>query len=566
MARLLLIPSALIGLLVAVMIWSGSASDQRADFAFINRGDNKSLDPNNMSWMQDIRLAYALWEGLYALDPTTLQPILGSAASVDLSPDKRIYTFHIRSDARWSNGEALLARDFLFEFRRMLETPGEYTYLHHYIQGAQAYEAAYSDYLKAKSAGHAATAPDFSTVGEQALDERTLRITLTHPVPFFPSLCAFPPFFPMHEPSMRKFADIDTNTGQTTYRAEFTRPPNLVTNGPYRMADWTFKRRVRLIANDFYWDHANVKSRVIDQVYDEEPLAAFRLYEQGDVDWLADVDPEIAAAIIRKGGRGDLHVFPAFGSYYYDFNCQPKLPDGRINPLADVRVRQALVMAIDKVPIVRDVGRLGQPITSDYIPPGVFPGYQSPPGLSMNVARARQLLAEAGYPGGKGFPNLSILFNTENFHGDIAVIIRRQWLDNLGIDVDLEGVEVKVFGGRKHSHDFTIARGGWYGDYKDPSTFTDKYLTGGDNNDGVWSNKQYDDLCAQAAIETDPAKRFALLSRAENVLLTDAAIMPLYIYTGAYMFHNNVLGVPLDSQQMVMFKAVQVMHLPEGVQ
>src|SRR3984957_10023530 len=389
MARLLLIPLFLLCLLAAVMIWSGSASDQRADFSFINRGDNKSLDPNNMSWMQDIRLAYALWEGLYALDPTTLKPILGSASSVDISPDKRVYTFHIRPTARWSNGDPLLARDFLFEFRRMLETPGEYTSLHHYIQGTEQYESAYSDYLKAKAAGKPATPPDFLTVGEQVLDDRTLRITLKHPVSYFPSLCAFPPFFPMHEPSMRKFADVDTSTGQTTYRAEFTRPPNLVTNGPYRMADWTFKRRVRLIASDFYWDRANVKSRVIDQVYDDEPLAAFRLYEQGDVDWLADIDPEIAAGILHKGGRSDLRIFPAFGTYYYEFNCQPKLPDGRVNPLGDVRVRQALSMAIDKAPIIRDVGRLGQPITSNYIPPGVFPGYRWPPGLAYDVGKAR---------------------------------------------------------------------------------------------------------------------------------------------------------------------------------
>jgi len=367
----------------------------------------------------------------------------------------------------------------------------------------------------------------------------------------------------MHEPSMRPFADKDEKTGQITYRAEFTRPPYLVTNGPYRMAEWSFKRRVRLAASDFYWDRAHVKSRTIDQVYDDEPLAAYRLYEQGDVDWIADVDAQIAAAIIGKGGRSDLHVFKAFGSYYYDFNCQPKLPDGRDNPLADVRVRQALTMAIDRTPIVRDVGRLGQPPTRDYVPPGVFPGYTSPPGLPYDIAKAKQLLAEAGYPNGQNFPHLTILFNNESTHGDIAVIIRRQWLDNLGIDVDLEGVEIKVFGGRKHEHDFAIGRGGWYGDYNDPSTFTDKYLTNGDNNDGRWSNKEYDDLCAQAAVETDPARRFNLLSQAENVLLNDAAVLPLYIYVGAYMFRDNVVGIPLSPQQMLMFKAAQV--LPGGV-
>jgi oligopeptide transport system substrate-binding protein len=392
------------------------------------------------------------------------------------------------------------------------------------------------------------------------LDDRTIQVTLKHPVPFFPSLCAFPPFFPMYEPAMRQFGTTNPKTGQTTYDLVFTRPPNLVTNGPYRMAEWTFKRRVRLIASDFYWDRANVKSRVIDQVYDDEPLAAFRLYEQGDVDWLADIDPEIAAGILHKGGRSDLRIFPAFGTYYYEFNCQPKLLDGSDNPLADARVRRALSMAIDKGAIVRDVGRLNQPITSDFIPPGVFPGYKTPPGLPYDVQKARELLAEAGYPGGRGLRRLSILFNTESTHGDIATMIHRQWQQQLGVDVDLEGVEVKVFGERVHTHDFMISRAGWYGDYYDPSTFTDKYVSNGDNNNAGWSNKYYDRLLGEAELEIDPQKRLGILSEAENILLNDAPIVPLYTYVGAYMFRDNVRGIPLDAQQMEMFKAAEVVH------
>jgi oligopeptide transport system substrate-binding protein len=560
MGRLLIILLVLVGLLAGALAWSSSGQESRADFAFINRGDNKCLDPNNMSWMQDIRLAYALWEGLYALDPATLKPILGSAESAETSADKCTWTFHIRSTARWSNGQPLQAQDFLFEWRRMLETPGEYTYLHHYIAGAEAYENAYADYVAAIADGKSAKAPDFSTVGEKVLDDQTLQVTLRHPVPFFPSLCAFPPFFPMYEPAMRPFGTTDPKSGQTTYDLTFTRPPNLITNGPYRMAEWTFKRKIRMVASDYYWDRANVKSRVIDQVYDDEPLAAFRLYEQGDVDFLADIDPEIAAGMLRNGGRSDLHIFPAFGTYYYEFNCQPKLQDGRTNPLADVRVRQALSMAIDKAPIIHDVGRLNQPITSNYVPPGVFPGYTSPPGLPYDIQKAKELLAQAGYPDGKGLPRLSILFNTESTHGDIATMIHRQWLQQLGIDVDLEGVEVKVFGARLHSHDFMISRAGWYGDYYDPSTFTDKYVSNGDNNNAGWSNKDYDNLLAAAELEIDPAKRLVLLSNAENILLNDAPIVPLYTYVGAYMFPDKVRGIPLDPQQMEMFKAVQVLR------
>jgi oligopeptide transport system substrate-binding protein len=560
MVRLLSISLVLLALLAGAMAWSARSHDQRADFAFINRGDNKTLDPNNMSWMQDIRLSYALWEGLYTLDPVTVQPIHGAADRIDVTPDQRTWTFHIRPTARWTNGDPLRAQDFAFEWRRMLQTPGEYTYLHHYIAGAEAYEDAYAQFLADAAGGKKAQRPDFSTVGERVVDDHTFVVILTHPVTFFPSLCAFPPFFPMHEPSMRPFASTDPATGDTTYDAAFTRPPNLVTDGPYRMAEWSFKRRVRLIASDFYWDRAHVRSRVIDQIADEEALSAYRLYEQGDVDWLAsfETDPELPAALLKRGGRPDLQIIRAFGTYYYDFNCRTTLPDGRPNPLADRRVRRALAMAVDKLPIVRDIGRLGQPISRVYVPPGVFAGYTSPPGLPYDVPQAQRLLAQAGYPAGHGFPRLSILFNNEATHGDIATVIRRQWLTNLGIDVDLEGVEIKMFGERKHKGGYSICRGGWYGDYYDPSTFTDVFLSNSDNNDNGYSNPQYDALCAAAAVETNVPKRTAELAAAENILLEDAPIMPLFGYVGAYLTRPGTVGLALDAQQTVMFNAIAV--------
>jgi oligopeptide transport system substrate-binding protein len=556
MMRLLSIPVILAGLAAAAVYWSNDAGGlQRADFSFINRGDNKCLDPNGMSWMQDIRIAYGLWEGLYTLDPVTLKPVLGTADRATADATKTVWTFHIRPEARWSNGDKVKAGDFIFAWRRFLETPGEYTYLHNYIRGAKEYAAAFSDYQAARQAGDTTRpAPVFSTVGEAAPDDETLIVTLNDPLPFLPALMAFPPFFPMHKASMQKFLEADG----LHYNLDFTRPPNLVSNGPYRLAEWSFKRRLRMVKSDFYWDRANVKSNVIDQIYADDGLAAFRMYERGDVDWIADVDKNLAGQILAQGGREDLHVFPAFGTYFYDLNCLPNLSDGRKNPLADVRVRQALALSIDREPIVKDVGRLGQPISFDYVPPHVFEGYVSPAGLPYDVERARKLLAEAGYPGGKGFPALTILYNGEDIHGDIAQVIRRQWQQNLGIEVGLEEVEVKIFGSRLHTQQFDIARQGWYGDYDDPSTFTDVYKSDSDDNDPKWSNAEYDRLCAEAQKEIDPEKRMKLLARAEGVLLDDAPIIPLFTYVNAYLFHPNVKGIPLAANGMVMFNPVQV--------
>jgi oligopeptide transport system substrate-binding protein len=557
MLRVLLIPAFLLLLLGASLLWSGQGRSSRADFTFVDRGDIISLDLNDMSYMQDIRLAYALWQGLYTLDPVNLKPILGSADSAQLNADKRVYTLHIRANAKWSNGDDLRSDDFLFEWRRMLESPKEYSYLHHYIKGAKAYEQAYAKYAAA-DLNHKPPLPDFSTVGEQKIDDKTLRITLTDPVPFFPALLAFPCFFPMHEASMRPFAEVDPVTGVTSYRTDFTQPPNLVTNGPYRLEEWAFKRRLRLVASDYFWDRANVKSRVIDDIHAEDPMAAYRLYQQGDVDWLADIDNEIAGALMHDPTRTDLHIFPGFGTWFYELNCQPKLSDGSDNPLRDPRVRQALAMSVDKVPIIQNVAKLNQPLATTYIPVGVFPGYHSPPGLGYDPQGARRLLADAGYPDGKGFPRISILYNTEGIHGDIATIIRRQWNDTLGIDVDLRGEELSQYKNDLHNRNYSVSRASWFGDYNDPSTFTDKYLSSSANNAAGFNNPRYDALCAAAAIEADPVKRFRLLSQAEDRLLSEAPIIPLYTQVGAYLFKDNVKGLPLNAQQTIMFQTIYV--------
>jgi oligopeptide transport system substrate-binding protein len=546
MLRLLAIPLALLAVLALVWGWSGGEPDRPADFTFVNRGDIKTLDPNRMSWLQDIRIGLALWEGLYSLDPATLDPVPGTAERIDVSDDGTVYTFHLLPTARWSNGDPVTADDFVFAWRRMLEQPGDYTYLFFYIKGAKAYQEAFGRREPC----------DFATVGILAEDDRTLRVTLENPTPFFPDLCAFVSFFPLHERSMEPFRFRDEATGAVNYDGRFTRPPNLVGNGPYRLESWQFKGRLRLVANEHYWNAAAVKSRVIDQLTAEGQIS-FQMYDAGQVDWLSDVLPEIAANL-REKGRPDLHVYPGFGTYFYSFNCLPQLPDGTPNPFADVRVRQALAMAIDKQPVVDHVTRMGEPVTANYIPPGVFAGYTSPPGLPHDRDRARQLLAEAGFPGGQGFPDIKLLFNTGAHHGEVAQIITRQWQEQLGIDVGLEGVEVKTFGQWLRSQQYAVARASWIGDYNDPSTFTDKYRSDSDNNDAKWVSKAYDELCDAAAREADVPRRLELLSRAEAILLQEAPIVPIYTYVNVTMSRDNVKGIALHPKNMQMFQAIQV--------
>jgi oligopeptide transport system substrate-binding protein len=562
MLRLLIICLALVGLLAATLEWSIGRNDTPADFIFVNRGDHKTLDLGQINWLQDIRVAYSLWEGLYTLDPVTLRSVPGVAERMEVNPARTVYTFYLRHNARWSNGDPVTTHDFLFAWRRMLEEPAEYTFLHFYIKGARQYEEAYADWVDQADKGNGLTRvppPDYGMVGIKAIDDYTLVVTLRNPIPFFLDLCAFPPFYPQHEPSMRPFAQVDPHTGRVaSYDEGFTRPPHLVSNGPYRLDEWIFKRKLRFVANDYYWNRASVHFRVIDEPEIDDPLAAFRAYLSGQVDCVFDVDEDLIGQMRQAGGFPDLHIFPVVGTYYYVYNCLPKLPGGRPNPLADMRVRQALSMAIDKRPITEHITKANQRIADHLIPPDIFQDYPSPPGLPFDVERARRLLAEAGYPGGRGFPLLQMIYNKEfTQHGDIALVLHNQWRTNLGINIDMQQLEIKVYAERFFRRDFDIARGSWIGDYADPTTFTDKFQSDNDDNNPGWANKKYDALCAAAETETDLAKRMKILAQAEAILLQESPILPLYHYVAAYLYHNDIHGMALDPREAIMLSAVQ---------
>jgi ABC-type oligopeptide transport system substrate-binding subunit len=261
----------------------------------------------------------------------------------------------------------------------------------------------------------------------------------------------------------------------------------------------------------------------------------------------------------KQSSRTDLKVFTGFGTVYYEVNCEPKLPDGRDNPMRDARVRDALAMAIDKTPLVRDVNKIHPPATNTYVPIDAFAGYHSPPGLGHDPEGARRLLADAGYPDGKGFPAISILYSSNDpMNAEMATVIRRQWSDVLKINVDGRQEEASQYRHDLHNHVFAISQAAWGGDYNDPSTFSDKYLSTSENNSADWQDAKYDKLCADAAVEPDPKKRFNLLAQAEDRLLTEAPIIPLYTQVGAYLVHDGVKGLILNAQQIQMFDLIHV--------
>jgi oligopeptide transport system substrate-binding protein len=590
MIRLLSIPLAVIALLGAAIVWSGGGGvdRRRADFSFINRGDIYTLDLNQMSYMQDFRLTYGIREGLYSPDPTTFRPVPAGAVSHELSDDKRVWTFRLRPEARWSNGDPVTAHDYVFSWRRMLEDPGEYTYLFYYVKNAHAYEKAYV----------AGKPFDFATVGMRAVDDHTFRVELDDPVTYLLELLAFPPFYPRHERSMAPFRSevTDDATGVTRayYDAAYTRPPHVVTNGPYVLTAWEYKVRLILEKSPTYWDRDSVHTERMEMVVNENALSQFLQYEAGVVDWVADVTNKDQAAELKKAGRTDLHTSPAFGTAFLTLLCRPNLPasvGGGKNPLADVRVRQALSMTIDRKFITEHVTRMGELPARTYLPPDGtlpefrwLPGPYSPregspaayapeqlrdllpdttnphgPGLPYDVERARALLAEAGFPNGRGFPTLPVLWNNDNpTRGKIAQALKDQWKQTLGIDVESQQIEGKVFKERVSKKDYAIATVAWYGDYPDASTFTDKYLSTSLQNDSDWQNPQFDALCAKAKKEGDPQKRGAILSEAEHLIDTEVPIIPVYHYVNVSLSKPYVEGVLPNPRNMTIFKGVRV--------
>jgi len=625
------------------MIWSGGGVEKRADFAFINRGDIFTLDLNTMSYMQDFRLTYGIREGLYNLDGKTFRPIPAGAVSHELSADKKVWTFKLRKEAKWTNGDPVTAHDYVFSWRRMLAEPGEYTYLFYYVKGAREFEEGMSK----------GDPPEWKTVGIEAVDDLTFRVTLNNPVPYLLDIVAFPPFYPRHERSMaafREFSDDDVmgpflawaepkgfkvksateaelvaklkefaaaspfggpadasrkeareklarmiskDFVSYAYDKAYTRPPQVVTNGPFYLKIWDFKRRLYLEKSDTYWDKANVRSNSVEMVVAESQQNQLLLYETGQVDWNADVFGDQAAELKAKG-RTDLRTSPAFGTAFLSFLCRPELPasvGGGKNPLADIRVRQALAMTIDKVDIVTRITRMGELPARTYLPPdGTLPefvwqpgiydaGRGKPytfeemqnrlqsgdgitgagPGLPMNVNKARELLAEAGYANGRGFPRLPILYNTSSsVRRSIAQVLKDQWKKVLNIDVEIQGIEGKIFQQTVTKKDYAIATVAWYGDYPDVSTFTDKYKSSSLQNDSAWENKVYDKLCDDAEAQLDEKKRIELLSKAEHMIDTEVPIVPLYHYVNINLSRDNVRGVRPNPRNITIFKDVWV--------
>lgn len=520
-------------------------------FRFINRGDIITLDTNSMSYLQDFRIAYALREGLFTYDPDqNFKPLPALAEEAIRSEDGKTWTFKLRKDGRWQNGDPVTARDFIFSWKLMLQSPGEYTSLFYVIENAKAFEDAYRE----------GKAFDESTLGFQALDDYTIQLKLRNPIPYVPDLLAFPPFYPRHEASMEPFKTTDA-AGRVSYSADYTRPENVITNGPFRFTQWLQGEKLVMVKSDTYRAKDEVKLDVIENIVNPDPQSAFVQYENGKVDWLSDVAPEIAAEAL-EAGRKDLRIATAYGTAFLTVNCAEKVPgqlgDAR-NPLSDVRVRQALAMSINKTYIVETITRMNEQPARSYVPPGFFEGWSTKETPAYDLEAARKLLAEAGYPGGRGMPTITIAYNSDNpTRKRLAEFLRFDWRDKLGVPVEVRPLELKTYRNEVTTKNYTLGLAAWYGDYMDPSTFTEKYRSTSENNDSNWAPPAYDRLIDEADTIVDAARRQQMLADAVSMINTELPIIPLYHYVNVSMHRDDVIGNLSNPKNLVVWSRIDL--------
>jgi oligopeptide transport system substrate-binding protein len=628
----------LVAALLVVGLTLSKATGTRADLRVMNGTEPKTLDPHLATGDPEHRVLEAIFEGLTRLDSGSLEPVPGVAESWEVSADGKTYVFHLRPSARWSDGRAVTARDFTYAWRRLQDPSlgAEYAYIMHMVRWAEARNtygeqaeklrgpvvkaldellaqhpdivpaAALRDFAKKqdlqstlKGTPNAAVRsfllrPDgdlparelerlrpelvseatrrqtLHTAGDQhfgvdegvfAKDDHTLVVELNAPTPYFLELTAFYPFFPVPRWAVERSS------------RNWFMPATFVGNGPFTLQSWRVGDRITLDRNPRYWDTKAVKLGRVDLLPVENMTTALNLYLTGDIDWIPHgYFPRELGPDLKQ--RPDYYGSPALIAYYYRINTTRK-------PFDDKRVRKALNLAIDREQITRDVLLMGEEPATYIVPPGLRGYDRGPTDIGLNLAEARKLLAEAGYPDGRGFPKFGILYNTFETHKKLAEIVADQLRRNLSIDAVAYNQEWQSYQESTRNLDYDISRYGWVGDYEDPNTFLDIWLTNGGNNRTGWGNLVYDRLieCANnvelflespefllqharepeklrgllvaAQRESDPAPRLAamsklrmaLLSEAESILVRDDfPVIPVYFYVISGLVKPHVRG------------------------
>lgn len=492
----------------------------------------KVLDPSLAGATDAGHIINNTFEGLVREQEGKVIP--GMAESWEASDDGRTITFKIRRDAKWSDGSRLTANDFVYAWKRGMdpEVASEYAWIWQYTNVVGAY-----DFVSEKGGAE--------DVGVSALDDYTLEVKLIRSTDYFDSLMSFYHFMPVKKASVSRDSSGDSKKRRSwvVRKAPVSRgssgdwavdPAKAISNGPFKLAEYNTGDGLVLVKNENYWNKDIVKIDRINVKFVDKVSTAYKAYQAGDFDFLLNVPSSEVRRLMAE--NPEYYVFPLLGTYYYNFNLN-------LDVWKDLRVRKALSMAIDREKIVEAGTGMNIPATA-FVPPG-FPDHNGEDfhkvsgeqGLKTDlslVEQAQKLLAEAGYPGGKGFPKFVLMYNTSEGHKQIAELVQEMWKTNLGIEAELENQEWAIFQDTRRMGKYEVSRGGWLTDFLDPMGLLAIFTSENSYNDAKFNNPEYDELM-EIANNSSGKKHFEALYKAQEILMSEMPVIPVYHYTDSFL-------------------------------
>jgi oligopeptide transport system substrate-binding protein len=498
-----------------------------------NAAEPGDLDPQTATVLNDQIIQMALFEGLTALDEETTKPVPAAAERWESSPDGLTWTFHLRDGLQWSNGEPLTAGDFLAAWHRILNPrfAAENAWYFFPVRNAEAYNAG--------------RITDPASVGLAAPDDRTLVVTLAHPTPYLPALVSLPAWFPVNPRVVAKFGGLETRG------TAWTRPGNLVSNGPFRLQAWVPNDRIVVEKNPHHWEAARTRLQRIVFFPIENPDVEERNFRAGQLHVTFNL-PLSRLASWREHDPARLRLDPQQQINFLRFNVTRA-------PLADARVRRALALAVDRDTLARTVLQGSRLPAHAMTPPGTG-GYTARAVIGTDFAAARRLLAEAGFPGGAGLPVLDLQCRNNELSPRLAEALQAIWQRELGVRAAISPVEQKTWVQNQQTLNYGITLAAWTADYPDPLTYLGLFTGDSSYNWTGWKNAAYDDLMAKAALTLDPDRRFEIFQQAESLLLQEAPVTPVFLGAQTYLIHPAVHGwVPAP----LVFRRFQYVTLGE---
>ena len=475
------------------------------------------LDPHLANSVSAHNVIIALIEGLVSEDPKTLKPVPGVAEKWDISEDGLVYTFHLRKNAKWSNGDPVTAHDFVYSYKRILnpELASQYASMLHGLKNARQYHEEGLSWDEAK-------------VGATAIDDYTLQLTLENPTPYFLELLNHYSWFPAHPPTIEKFGAFGKQG------TAWTRPENYVGNGPFTLSDHKVNSVIEVKKNPLYWDAQTVSLEGIRFYPIESADTEERAFHSGFLHLTQTVSPD-RIDFLKENHPDLIHFESYLGTYFYRFNVEEP-------PFDDVRVRLAFNLATDRQAIVEKVTKGGQLPARCFTPPGTG-GFSPESRFRFDPQKAKSLIQEyLTEKGLESLPKIELKYNTSEGHKKVAEALQGMWKNHLGAEIQLLNMEWKVFLSTIAKRDFSLARAGWIGDYVDANTFLHMWRTGDGHNNTGWSSTRYDELLELAAQESDTEKRFSYFEECEKLIAENAPILPIYFYVHVTLRSPTVKG------------------------